>query len=162
MAIGRGAHAGDDGLVAVRDDDSGSVLTTEEVDDDDDDDEAGDDGGGVATHVTLIERSAERCAELAATWAGRPVNLVTAESVTDAAIDGASGLILAAFQPGRRAPELVEVEALGRMATGGAIVDVAVDEGGSIAGPKETMPAAIAMTFFRAPASSTPTRSAPA
>jgi len=102
-----------------------------------------DDGADVATRITMIERSSARCDELRERWRGRPVELVAAAAVTDELIEGASGLILAAFQPGRRAPELVDVGQLARMATGGAVVDVAVDEGGSIAGPKQAMAEAI-------------------
>ena len=87
---------------------------------------------GLGADVTVIEKSAQRLAGLDDLFAGRVKTLMSntlniADSVAQADL-----LVGAVLIPGARAPRLVTEEMVKTMSPGSVIVDVAIDQGGSI------------------------------
>jgi alanine dehydrogenase len=89
-------------------------------------------GLGLGANVVVIERSAERMRYLDDVFSGRLRTLMSNPLNIANAVQKADLLIGAVLIPGARAPKLVTEEMVRTMKLGSVIVDVAVDQGGSI------------------------------
>ncbi len=87
---------------------------------------------GLGANVTIVERSAERMRYLDDLFNGRLHTLMSNPYNIAEAVRRADLLIGAVLIPGARAPRLVGEEMVRTMKKGSVIVDVAVDQGGSI------------------------------
>jgi alanine dehydrogenase len=87
---------------------------------------------GLGANVVVIERSAERMRYLDDVFSGRLRTLMSNPHNIANAVQKADLLIGAVLIPGARAPKLVTDEMVRTMKPGSVIVDVAVDQGGTI------------------------------
>jgi alanine dehydrogenase len=87
---------------------------------------------GLGANVVIIDRSADRLRYLDDVFQGRIRTLMSNPYNKDSAVQKADLLIGAVLSPGARAPKLVTEEMVQQMKPGSVIVDVAVDQGGSI------------------------------
>jgi alanine dehydrogenase len=87
---------------------------------------------GLGANVVVIERSAERMRYLDDVFAGRLRTLMSNPLNIGNAVQKADLLIGAVLIPGARAPKLVNEDMVRTMKPGSVIVDVAVDQGGTI------------------------------
>jgi alanine dehydrogenase len=88
---------------------------------------------GMGASVVVLEKSAERMRYLDDIFGGRLRTLASNPQNIASAVRKADLLIGAVLIPGARAPHLVTEEMVKTMKKGSVIVDVAVDQGGSIA-----------------------------
>jgi alanine dehydrogenase len=88
---------------------------------------------GLGANVVIIERSAERMRYLDEVFDSRIRTLMSSPLHIADAVSHADLVIGAVLIPGAKAPHLVTEEMVQRMKKGSVIVDVAVDQGGSIA-----------------------------
>ncbi|MBP1155170.1 MULTISPECIES: alanine dehydrogenase [unclassified Paenibacillus] len=88
---------------------------------------------GLGANVVVIERSADRLRYLDDVFHGRIRTLMSNPYNIANAVQKADLLIGAVLIPGAKAPKLVTEEMVMQMKPGAVIVDVAVDQGGSIA-----------------------------
>lgn len=88
---------------------------------------------GMGARVTIIDQNVQRLRYLDDLFAGRIQTLVSNEYTIAAAVKRADLVIGAVLIPGSKAPKLVTEETVQQMDPGSVIVDVAVDQGGSIA-----------------------------
>ncbi|MCY0899446.1 MAG: alanine dehydrogenase [Firmicutes bacterium] len=88
---------------------------------------------GLGAEVTVIDINAERLRQLDDQFQGRIRTLMSNEYNIAEAVATADLLVGAVLIPGARAPHLVSEEMVQRMPKGSVIVDVAIDQGGSIA-----------------------------
>ncbi|MDQ6421021.1 alanine dehydrogenase [Paenibacillus sp. LHD-117] len=88
---------------------------------------------GLGANVVIIERSAERMRYLDEVFDGRIRTLMSSPYHIAEAVSHADLVIGAVLIPGAKAPHLVTEPMVERMKKGAVIVDVAVDQGGSIA-----------------------------
>jgi alanine dehydrogenase len=88
---------------------------------------------GLGANVVVIERNAERIRYLDDVFYGRIRTLMSNPYNIANAVQKADLLIGAVLIPGAKAPKLVTEEMVKTMKPGSVIVDVAVDQGGSIA-----------------------------
>ncbi|MHB1406519.1 MAG: alanine dehydrogenase, partial [Desulfitobacteriaceae bacterium] len=88
---------------------------------------------GLGARVTVIDRSADRLRYLDDVFGGRLVTVMSNSYNIAQAVRSADLLIGAVLVPGARAPHLVSEEMVRTMQSGSVIVDVAIDQGGSIA-----------------------------
>ncbi|GGF87362.1 alanine dehydrogenase [Paenibacillus abyssi] len=88
---------------------------------------------GMGASVVIMERSADRMRYLDEVFNGRIRTLMSNPYNIGQAVRKADLLIGAVLIPGARAPRLVTEEMVQTMKKGAVIVDVAVDQGGSIA-----------------------------
>jgi alanine dehydrogenase len=87
---------------------------------------------GLGANVVIIERSADRMRYIDEVFNGRISTLMSNPYNIGCAAQKADLLIGAVLIPGARAPKLVTEEMVAQMKRGSVIVDVAVDQGGSI------------------------------
>jgi len=87
---------------------------------------------GMGANVTIIDINANRLRELDDLFQGRLNTLMSNSYNIAHAVSEADLLIGAVLIPGARAPRLVTEEMVKTMAPGSVIVDVAIDQGGSI------------------------------
>ncbi|KMY50727.1 alanine dehydrogenase [Peribacillus loiseleuriae] len=87
---------------------------------------------GLGASVTLIDINANRLRQLDDQFQGRLKTLVSNSFNIAQAVQKADLLVGAVLIPGARAPRLVTEDMVKDMQTGSVIVDVAVDQGGSI------------------------------
>ncbi|WP_312108713.1 alanine dehydrogenase [Brevibacillus reuszeri] len=87
---------------------------------------------GLGANVTLLDINANRLRELDDMFAGRLQTLISNHYNIAEAVRQADLLIGAVLIPGARAPRLVTEEMVKTMSAGSVIVDVAIDQGGSI------------------------------
>jgi alanine dehydrogenase len=87
---------------------------------------------GLGANVTIIDLSADRLRQLDDLFQGRVQTLMSNSYNIANAVKKADLLIGAVLIPGARAPRLVTEEMVKSMAPGSVIVDVAIDQGGSI------------------------------
>ncbi|MGC7873566.1 alanine dehydrogenase [Desulfosporosinus sp. FKB] len=87
---------------------------------------------GMGANVILIEKSAQRLREIDDLFNGRVKTLMSNPYNIAASVARADLLVGAVLIPGARAPHLVTEEMVKTMTPGSVIVDVAVDQGGSI------------------------------
>ncbi|WP_219836470.1 alanine dehydrogenase [Paenibacillus sp. R14(2021)] len=88
---------------------------------------------GMGASVVILERSAERMRYIDDVFNGRIRTLMSNAYNIASAVKKADLLIGAVLIPGARAPHLVTEEMVKTMKRGAVIVDVAVDQGGTIA-----------------------------
>lgn len=88
---------------------------------------------GMGASVVILEKSADRMRHIDETFSGRIRTLMSNPYNIANAVRKADLLIGAVLIPGSRAPQLVSDEMVQTMKKGAVIVDVAVDQGGSIA-----------------------------
>jgi len=88
---------------------------------------------GLGADVTIVEKSAQRLRELDDLFSGRVKTLMSNPFNIAASVAQADLLVGAVLIPGARAPHLVTEEMVQAMTPGSVIVDVAIDQGGSIA-----------------------------
>ncbi|OXM88286.1 alanine dehydrogenase [Paenibacillus rigui] len=87
---------------------------------------------GLGANVVIIDRSADRLRYLDDVFHGRIRTLMSNRYNIASAVQKADLLIGAVLIPGARAPKLVSEDMVKQMKPGAVIVDVAVDQGGSI------------------------------
>ncbi|MBP1988967.1 alanine dehydrogenase [Paenibacillus eucommiae] len=87
---------------------------------------------GLGADVVIIERNVERMRQLDDIFQGRLRTLMSNPYNIAHAVQKADLLIGAVLIPGARAPKLVTEEMVKQMKAGSVIVDVAVDQGGTI------------------------------
>lgn len=87
---------------------------------------------GMGAHVTVIDVNADRLRYLDDIFGARLQTEASNEYAIAAATAKADLVIGAVLIPGARAPKLVTTEMVQRMKPGSVIVDVAIDQGGSI------------------------------
>ncbi|MCY9508885.1 alanine dehydrogenase [Paenibacillus larvae] len=87
---------------------------------------------GLGANVVVIERSPDRMRYLDDVFQGRIRTLMSTPYNIASAVQKADLLIGAVLIPGARAPKLVTEEMVKQMKPGAVIVDVAVDQGGTI------------------------------
>ncbi|MCR2803083.1 alanine dehydrogenase [Paenibacillus soyae] len=88
---------------------------------------------GLGANVVIIEKSADRMRYLDEVFGGRIRTLMSSPLHIAEAVSKADLVIGAVLIPGAKAPHLVTEAMVERMKKGAVIVDVAVDQGGSIA-----------------------------
>ncbi|TGE37782.1 alanine dehydrogenase [Desulfosporosinus fructosivorans] len=88
---------------------------------------------GLGARVTIVERSAQRLREIDDAFNGRVRTLMSNPFNIADSVAKADLLVGAVLIPGARAPHLVTEEMVQAMTPGSVIVDVAIDQGGSIA-----------------------------
>lgn len=88
---------------------------------------------GLGADVVIVERSGDRMRYIDDIFGGRVKTLMSTPFHIAEAVQSADLLIGAVLIPGARAPKLVSEEMVQRMKKGSVIVDVAIDQGGSIA-----------------------------
>ena len=88
---------------------------------------------GMGAHVTILDKNADRLRYLDDIFGGRLTTIVSNTYNLANAVKKADLLIGAVLVPGARAPRLVSEEMVKSMQKGSVIVDVAIDQGGSIA-----------------------------
>lgn len=87
---------------------------------------------GLGANVTLLDISADRLRQLDDMFQGRLKTLMSNSYNISEAVKKADLLVGAVLIPGARAPRLVTEEMVKTMKKGSVIVDVAIDQGGSI------------------------------
>ncbi len=87
---------------------------------------------GLGADVTLLDISADRLRQLDDQFGGRLKTLMSDKHNLEVAVERADLLVGAVLIPGARAPKLVTEEMVKTMEAGSVIVDVAIDQGGSI------------------------------
>lgn len=87
---------------------------------------------GLGANVTVIDISADRLRYLDDVFGGRVQTLVSSEWAIAEAVAKADLVIGAVLIPGARAPKLVTADMVKQMQPGSVIVDVAIDQGGSV------------------------------
>lgn len=87
---------------------------------------------GMGASVTILDNNASRLRYLDEVFAGRLRTVMSNAYNLRAEITGCDLLIGSVLIPGARAPKLVTVEMVQGMSKGSVIVDVAIDQGGSI------------------------------
>ncbi|MBC2724030.1 alanine dehydrogenase [Desulfosporosinus sp.] len=88
---------------------------------------------GMGAHVTILDKNADRLRYLDDIFANRITTIMSNTYNVAKAVEKADLLIGAVLVPGARAPRLVSEEMVKAMEPGSVIVDVAIDQGGSIA-----------------------------
>ncbi|GAV21902.1 alanine dehydrogenase [Carboxydothermus pertinax] len=87
---------------------------------------------GMGAHVTILDKSADRLKYLDDIFFGRITTVMSNSYNIAEAVKKADLLIGSVLIPGARAPKLVTEEMVKSMKPGSVIVDVAIDQGGSI------------------------------
>ncbi|MDP4126701.1 MAG: alanine dehydrogenase [Bacillota bacterium] len=87
---------------------------------------------GLGAGVTIVEQSAARLREIDAAFSGRVRTLASNPFNIANSVAKADLLVGAVLIPGARTPHLVTEEMVKAMSPGSVIVDVAIDQGGSI------------------------------
>ncbi len=88
---------------------------------------------GMGARVTVLDMSLSRLAYLDDVFNGRIITLVSNEYNLEDSIKKADLLVGSVLIPGQSAPKVVSEEMVQQMKKGSVIVDVAIDQGGSIA-----------------------------
>ncbi|MDF2658066.1 MAG: ald [Paenibacillus sp.] len=88
---------------------------------------------GLGADVVIVERSGDRMRYIDDIFGGRVKTLMSTPFHIAEAVRSADLLIGAVLIPGARAPKLVSEDMVRQMKKGSVIVDVAIDQGGSIA-----------------------------
>ncbi|MDQ0339155.1 alanine dehydrogenase [Caldalkalibacillus uzonensis] len=87
---------------------------------------------GLGAQVTILDINPERLRELDDLYGGRLQTLMSNSYNIETAVKQADLVIGAVLIPGARAPKLVTEDMVKQMSPGSVIVDVAIDQGGSI------------------------------
>jgi alanine dehydrogenase len=86
---------------------------------------------GMGADVTVLDRSAARLARLEEVFGARVKTAVASPEALEELVPASDLVIGAVLLPGRRAPRLLRRDHLRRMRRGSALVDVAIDQGGT-------------------------------
>jgi alanine dehydrogenase len=87
---------------------------------------------GLGAHVTIIDRNLNRLRELDDIYSSTIVTLASNEYTIRESLRGADLVVGAVLIPGASAPKLVRRDMIPLMKKGSVIVDVAIDQGGSV------------------------------
>ncbi|GGN95704.1 alanine dehydrogenase [Saccharibacillus kuerlensis] len=87
---------------------------------------------GLGADVTILDINADRLRQLDDQFGGRLKTLMSDKHNLEIAVERADLLVGAVLIPGARAPKLVTEDMVRQMGAGSVIVDVAIDQGGSI------------------------------
>jgi len=87
---------------------------------------------GLGARVTVLDLSNERLAYIMNIMAGRVVTLISNSYNVSASVADADLVVSAVLIPGAKAPKVVTEEMVMNMRPGSVLVDVAIDQGGSI------------------------------
>jgi len=87
---------------------------------------------GMGANVTVLDISCERLAHIMSIMGGRVVTLMSNSYNISQAVADADLVISAVLIPGARAPKVITEEMVKTMRPGSVIVDVAIDQGGSV------------------------------
>jgi alanine dehydrogenase len=87
---------------------------------------------GLGAHVTILDVNVHRLDYLSDIFGNELTTLYSNSEQIEKAVTQADLVIGAVLVPGAKAPKLVTREMVSRMQPGGVIVDVAVDQGGSV------------------------------
>ncbi|AHV96085.1 alanine dehydrogenase [Paenibacillus sabinae] len=87
---------------------------------------------GMGARVTILDLNANRLRELDDIFGGRLITIMSDSYHLEEAVRKADLLIGAVLIPGARAPKLIKEYMVRQMTEGSVIVDVAIDQGGSI------------------------------
>jgi len=87
---------------------------------------------GMGAQVTVVGRSPQRLRELSDLFGGRIITFVANNFNLTKVVQYADLLISAILIPGAKAPQLVTEDMVKKMKKGSVILDVAIDQGGSI------------------------------
>jgi alanine dehydrogenase len=87
---------------------------------------------GLGARVTIVDINADRLRQLDDLFGGRVATLMSTRFSVGDAVAEADCVIGAVLVPGARAPRLVTTDMVRAMKPGAVIVDVAVDQGGSV------------------------------
>ncbi len=93
---------------------------------------------GMQAEVTVLDVSLPRLRAVEAQYGGRVRTLASTAHAVEAAVLAADLVIGAVLVPGGRTPVLITDEMIARMRPGAVIVDIAVDQGGCVAGARPT------------------------
>jgi alanine dehydrogenase len=85
---------------------------------------------GLQAHVTILDKSLPRLAQLDSELGGRVTTLYATREAIEASVLDADLVIGAVLVPGAATPKLVDRASLKRMKRGTVLVDVAIDQGG--------------------------------
>ncbi len=85
---------------------------------------------GLQAHVTILDQSLPRLAQLDSELGGRVTTLYATREAIEASVLDADLVIGAVLVPGAATPKLVDRATLKRMKRGAVLVDVAIDQGG--------------------------------
>lgn len=85
---------------------------------------------GMGANVTLLDRSADRLAQLETAFNGRLKGVIASPQMLRDLLPAQDLVVGAVLLPGARAPRLITRADLGTMRPGSVIVDVAIDQGG--------------------------------
>lgn len=88
---------------------------------------------GMGARVTVLDKSSERLAYLDDIFAGRITTVMSNSYNIAKWVEKADLLVGAVLIPGAKAPKLVSEDMVKSMEAGSVIVDVAIDQGGSVA-----------------------------
>jgi alanine dehydrogenase len=87
---------------------------------------------GLGAHVTILDVNMNRLDYLSDVFGNEVTTLYSNSEQVERSVAGADLVIGAVLVPGAKAPKLVSREMVSKMQPGGVIVDVAVDQGGSV------------------------------
>lgn len=87
---------------------------------------------GMGAHVTVLEQNPQRLRELSDLFQGRIITFVSNNINLSKVTKYADLVISAVLTPGARAPKLITEEMVKNMKPGSVILDVAIDQGGSV------------------------------
>ncbi|NLE71927.1 MAG: alanine dehydrogenase [Actinomycetales bacterium] len=93
---------------------------------------------GLQADVTILDVNLERLRRLDERYRGRVRTVASTPLAVHDAVVGADLVIGAVLVPGARTPRLVEEATVAQMQPGAVVVDVAIDQGGCIAGSRPT------------------------
>lgn len=93
---------------------------------------------GMGAHVDLLDRDVDRLRTLDHHRIGRITTLASNRGAIERAVADADLVIGAVLVAGGRAPVLVDEDMVRMMKAGAVIVDIAIDQGGSVATSRET------------------------
>ncbi len=91
---------------------------------------------GMGADVTILDNQISKLARLEEQYQSRVRTLFSNQSNLEMAVTGSDAVISTVLIPGARAPHLVTTDMVRRMPAGSVIVDIAIDQGGSV----ETIP----------------------
>jgi alanine dehydrogenase len=93
---------------------------------------------GMGANVTIVDTSLDRLRQLDTMLHGRVNTLASNADYVASALRGADLVIGAVLVPGGKAPKVVSEEMIASMKPGSVVVDVAIDQGGSVATARPT------------------------
>lgn len=93
---------------------------------------------GTGAQVVVIDRNTDALRRIDAMFGGRAMTVFSNQDSVEREVLAADLVISGVLIPGAAAPKLVTAAMIGRMKKGSVIVDVAIDQGGSVDGARAT------------------------